>query len=173
MRSSRGGNQVSVCAGNPDPGDRSSWRSTTTRSIRMSRLLLWMHVLLCRVRSSPSRRIGAIPGARCVSIVKENGPDILRKRKVWLIWTARPGYMSSVTLTRISPSSGQIGLTLPHSAKGLGSMLLTRSPKLVVQTRSPDVKYLRLRSLSRPSRTRYGRVQVNMTGHDQTMRIFF
>ena len=87
--------------------------------------------------------------------VKENGPEVLRKRKVGSL-DGKTIYMSSVT-DPYQPVERQIGLT-----RRLLEVLAERhKPKLVVQTRSPDV--VRDCDLFAAIQDKGGRVQVNMT----------
>ena len=87
--------------------------------------------------------------------VKENGPDLLRRRKVGNL-DGKLIYMSSVT-DPYQPVERQVGLT-----RQLLEILAERhKPKLVVQTRSPDV--VRDCELFKKIQDRGGRVQVNMT----------
>ncbi len=87
--------------------------------------------------------------------VKENGPDLLRRRKVGNL-DGKLIYMSSVT-DPYQPVERQVGLT-----RQLLEILAERhKPKLVVQTRSPDV--VRDCDLFKEIQDRGGRVQVNMT----------
>ncbi len=87
--------------------------------------------------------------------VKENGPELLRRRKVGSL-DGKLIYMSSVT-DPYQPVERQVGLT-----RQLLEILAERhKPKLVVQTRSPDV--VRDCDLYKEIQDRGGRVQVNMT----------
>ena len=87
--------------------------------------------------------------------VKENGPEVLASRKVGNLDGKRI-YMSSVT-DPYQPIERQIGLT-----RRLLEVLVERhKPKLVVQTRSPDV--VRDCDLFSAIQDKGGRVQVNMT----------
>ena len=85
--------------------------------------------------------------------VKENAVERLRRRRGSL--DGKLIYMSSVT-DPYQPIERQIELT-----RGLLEMLARHRPKLVVQTRSPDV--VRDADLFREIVDRGGRVQVNMT----------
>ena len=88
--------------------------------------------------------------------VKENAVDLLRKRKPSTLDGKRI-YMSSVT-DPYQPVERQLGLT-----RGILQAMVDRGdkPKLVVQTRSPDV--VRDCDLYRQIEKNGGRVQVNMT----------
>lgn len=85
--------------------------------------------------------------------VKENAVECLRRRRGRL--DGKLIYMSSVT-DPYQPIERQLGLT-----RGLLEVLSRQCPKLVVQTRSPDV--VRDVDLFRKMVDRGGRVQVNMT----------
>ena len=87
--------------------------------------------------------------------VKENGPEVLAKRKIGSLDGKRI-YMSSVT-DPYQPVERQVRLT-----RRLLEVLAERhQPKLVVQTRSPDV--VRDRDLFTAIQDKGGQVQVNMT----------
>lgn len=88
-------------------------------------------------------------------IVKENGPEVLASRKVGNLDGKRI-YMSSVT-DPYQPVERQVGLT-----RRLLEVLAERhKPKLVVQTRSPDVVHDY--DLFKKIQDKGGQVQVNMT----------
>ena len=87
--------------------------------------------------------------------VKENAVELLERRKSGAL-DGKLIYMSTVT-DPYQPVERQVNLT-----RGLLQVLADRhSPKLVVQTRSPDV--VRDCDLFRKIEERGGRVQVNMT----------
>ncbi len=87
--------------------------------------------------------------------VKENGPELLASRKVGNL-DGKSIYMSSVT-DPYQPIERRIGLT-----RRLLEVLAERhKPKLVVQTRSPDV--VRDCDLFAAIQNKGGQVQVNMT----------
>ena len=87
--------------------------------------------------------------------VKENAVDLIKRRKIGKL-DGKYIYMSSVT-DPYQPVERTVGLT-----RGVLQVLADRhAPKLVVQTRSPDV--VRDRDLFRQIEDRGGRVRVNMT----------
>lgn len=87
--------------------------------------------------------------------VKENAIDLLRKRRVGSLDGKRI-YMSSVT-DPYQPIERKLNLTRDL----LGALAEHHRPKLVVQTRSPDV--VRDADLFKKIVSRGGRVQVNLT----------